>query len=363
MSLSSALWNLGDRHGRRLTWIYLGGLALVLLVLGWSPVRDRVFWRVESAIIRREARWTARLTTGEALLAAGRLEEAQAYLEQLDRRFPARDVRHGLDKERERLLLALGRTYEALGRRTLAIATYTRLALFDPRNWENHAALAGAHTRLDPNWSTPDEAGTALLELVRINPNQLQAVTDLATFYFEKPDFGSLVATVETYLRADLYIRSTSVLGASRVEQALDVDGTWHRVILRYPDAPAAPERFSLPTGGYSAEVRSVTLEPALLVGRPPAEPIVLLPQSVWTGDSVSSPRPGLFQSAGSETSIHVPLPPNLPPIATVEVELRLFKPMRDDLWALARRAYRSILRPQGLDSAAQLLFPREEVR
>ena len=363
MSLSSALWNLGDRHGRRLTWIYLAGLAAVLLTLGWAPVRNRVFWRVESALVAREARWVRRVETGEALLAAGRLEDAQAYLEQLDRRFPARDQRHALDKERERLLLALGRTYEALGRRNLALATFTRLATFDPRNWKNHEALAGAHTRLDPNWSTPDEAGAALTELLRINPNELQAVTDLATFYFEKPDFRSLAATVDTYLQADLYFMSFPALDSSPVEQVLEVDGTWHRVRLQYSDAPAAPGRFSLPTGGYSAEVRSVTLEPALLVGRPPAEPIVLLPQSVWTGDSVSSPRPGLFQSAGSETSIHVPLPPNLPPIATVEVELRLFKPMRDDLWALARRAYRSILRPQGLDSAAQLLFPREEVR
>jgi tetratricopeptide (TPR) repeat protein len=363
MSLSSALWNLGDRHGRRLTWIYLGGLALVLLVLGWSPLRQRLFWRVETALVAREAGWTRLVEAGEALLAAGRLDEAQAYLEQLDRRFPARDVRHALDKERERLLFALGRTYEALGRRTMALATFTRLATFDPRNWKNHAALAGAHTRLDPNWSTPDEAGAALTELLRINPNELGAVADLATFYFEKPDFPSLVAVMETYLRADLYVMSTPALDDSRVEQVLDVDGVWHRVRLPFPDAPSAPSRFSLPTRGYDAEVRSVTLEPALAVGRPPTEPIVLLPTSAWNGDSLLSPRPGLFRSTGSATAIQVPLPADLPPLATVEVELRLFKPMRDDLWALARRAYRSILRPQGLDSAAQLLFPREELR
>jgi len=363
MSLSSALWNLGERHGRRLTWIYLGSLVLLLLVLAVPYLRHRVFWRVESALVAREAQWARRVATGEALLAAGRLEEAQAYLEQLDRRFPARDVRHALDKERERLLLALGRTYEALGRRNLALTTFTTLATFDPRNWKNHAALAAAHTRLDPNWSTPDEAGLALMEVLRINPNQLEAVTDLATFYFEKPDFPSLVATIDTYLQADLYLMSFPALDTARVEQVLDVDGQWHRVTLRYPEAPAAPGRFSLPTGGYSAEVRSVVLKPALHVGRPPADPIVLWPQATWTGDSLSSPRPGLFQSAGSATTIQVPLPPALPPIATVEVELRLFKPMRDDLWALARRAYRSTLRPQGLDSAAQLLFPREEAR
>lgn len=363
MSLSSALWNLGDRHGRRLTWLYLGGLALALLVLGWSPVRNRVFWRVESALVAGEARWTRRVETGEALLAAGRLEEAQAYLEQLDRRFPARDVRHALDKDRERLLFALGGTYEALGRRNLALATFTRLAMFDPRNWKNHAALAAAHTRLESNWSTPDEAGAALIELLRINPNQLQAVTDLATFYFEKPDFGSLVATIETYLQADLYVMSFPALDGSRVEQVLDVDGTWHRLTLRYPDAPRAPGRFSLPTGGYSAEIRSVTLQPALMVGRDPAEPVVLFPETSWTGDSLASPRPGLFQSTGSETTIRIPLPRDLPPIASVDLELRLFKPVGDELWALARRAYRSILRPGGLDSAAQRLFPRPEVR
>lgn len=363
MTLSSALWNLGERHGRRLTWIYLGSLGLLLLVLGVPFIRQRVFWRVERALVAREARWASRVATGEALLAAGRLEDAQAYLEQLDRGFPARNVRHALDKERERLLLALGNTYAALGRRTMALTTFTNLAAFDPRNWKNHAALAAAHTRLDPNWSTPDEAGLALMEVLRIHPNQLEAVTDLATFYFEKPDFGNLVATMDTYLRADLYIMSRPALDTSRVEQVLDVDGSWHRVTLRFPEAPAAPGRFSLPTRGYSAEVRSVTLQPALLVGRPPGEPIVLLPEATWTGDSLSSARPGLFQSAGSATAIHVPLPPDLPPIAAVEVELRLFKPMNDDLWALARRAYRSVLRPQGLDSAAQLLFPRAEAR
>jgi hypothetical protein len=201
------------------------------------------------------------------------------------------------------------------------------------------------------------------MEVVRINPNQLQAVTDLATFYFEKPDFPSLVSAVETYLRADLYIRSTPALGASRVEQLIGVDGSWHRLRLRYADAPAAPDRFILPTRGYSAEVRSVTLEPALTAGRPPAEPIVLRPEPTWAGDSLSSPRLGLFQSKGSEAAIRVPLPRDLPPIATVEVELRLFKPMGDDLWAFARRAYLSVLRPEGLDSAAQVLFPRADFR
>jgi tetratricopeptide (TPR) repeat protein len=311
-------------------------------------------------VVERENRWRRRVAIGERMVADGRLPAAQAYLEDLNAAFPARDARHARDKERERLLLALGQTYEGLGRKNKALQTYTRLAQFDPRNWMNHEALADAYTRLDENWSMPEETGLALTELLRIYPNHLPSVAKLITYYFDRPDFRSIVTTFETYLNADLYIRGWPRLAADSIEQLIMVDGRWHQPVFTFPSAPAGARQFRLPVSRYNFEVRAITLRPALIVGRPPAGPIVLLPDSSWGGDSLRQRRPGLFEVTGPAGSLSVPLPGGLPPIASVEVDIRLYKPFDEEAWGLVHRAYRTILRPEGIVAAEDRLFPRE---
>lgn len=360
MSASSFFWRLGQRHGKKLTIGYLAVLCLLLVGFGVPQIRQRIFWRVQRVVVDREARWDRRLAVGERMVADSQFEAAQAYLEELDLAFPAQNPRHAKDKERERLLLALGQTYEALGRKNMALATYTRLATFDPRNWKNHEVVADAYTRLDENWSTPDEAGMALHELLRIYPNHLPSVSKLITFYFEKPDFRSIVASFETYLNADLYVRSWPRLANDSIEQLIMVNGTWQQLAFTFPSAPGGARQFKLPVGRYNFEIRSITLRPALAVGRSPATPITLRPDSSWGGDSVTQRRPGVFQVSGSGSALVVPLPPELPPIVSVEVEIRLFKPFDEDSWALVRRAYRTTLRPENIPVVEDRLFPWE---
>ena len=360
MSAASFFWRIGQRHGRKLTIGYLAVLCLLLVGFGVPQLRQRIFYRVQRVVVDQESRWDRRLVIGERMVADSQFEAAQGYLEELDRAFPAQNPRHAKDKERERLLLALGRTYEALGRKNMALATYTRLALFDPRNWKNHEVVADAYTRLDENWSTPDEAGAALHELLRIYPNHLPSVGKLITFYFERPDFRSIVTTFETYLNADLYIRSWPRLANDSVEQLIMVNGTWQQLAFTFPSAPRAARQFRLPVGGYNFEIRSITLNPALVVGRPPASPITLPHDASWGGDSVVQRRPGVFQVTGSGPALVVPLPPGLPPVSSVEVEIRMFKPFDEDSWALVRRAYRTILLPEMIPVVEDRLFPWE---
>ena len=126
---------------------------------------------------RWDGRWTLKVERGEELVAAGRWEEAIAYLQPLDRAFPARDVRHARDTERERILRALGRAYEDTGRKRLSLETYRRLVAFDTRNYRNHLALARTATLFDE----PEEALLHYRHILEIHPSHLPSLAAIMT--------------------------------------------------------------------------------------------------------------------------------------------------------------------------------------
>ena len=172
-----------QRHERSLA---IGYIALVVLFLGaftFFPVRSRILDGIQRGIHTWDNRWTRRLEVGEAMVRAGHYDEAVGYLEQLDREFPAKDVRHGRDKERERLLVALGRCYTELDRKSRAIETYQRLVRFDPRNYRNHYALGVAANKLLAGWAPAVEARDAFLQVLAINPNHLPSVRGAMAYH------------------------------------------------------------------------------------------------------------------------------------------------------------------------------------
>ena len=114
---------------RALILAWLAGSFLLLGVLGVWGIG---LGGAEKVLDRWGGRWVTRIERGESLLAEGRYEEAAEYLEALDDDFPARFVKHGLDRERERVLTLLGRSYVALERKGLNSSKIEFNLSFDP---------------------------------------------------------------------------------------------------------------------------------------------------------------------------------------------------------------------------------------
>ena len=85
--------------------LLLGALAAAGVIL--DRIRVPVLSRVEKILNYWDDRWSRRLEYGERLVNAKDYPQAVEYLEALDREFPAQNVKHKRDQERERLLRAL----------------------------------------------------------------------------------------------------------------------------------------------------------------------------------------------------------------------------------------------------------------
>jgi tetratricopeptide (TPR) repeat protein len=223
---------LGERHRRILQGAYVaalaGALAIVFVPFLRGAVAERAQWAFQSVQIG----WIERVERGEALVREGSYEEAIAYLEGLDARFPARVNRHSLDKERERILHGLGQSYEAMGRKRLTLETYRRAVGFDPRNVANHFALAAAALRLDE----AEEARVHLEHVLQIDPSHLPALEAVIGLDFERGDFAGVSSRFESYLAAfrvhdEMEIR----LGDTVVLVPIPIDGSARTVRAPIP--------------------------------------------------------------------------------------------------------------------------------
>lgn len=217
---------------RSLALAYLVVLAGAVIAVLVPRIREPVARRVEGAFDIAEAGWIARVEEGEALLADGRYEAAAAYFVDLDERFPARHNIHALDKERERVLRGLGEAYEALGRKGRALDAYRRAVAFDPRNVENHYALAAAALRLGEG----AEAERHLSLLLEIHPSHAPAVRDLIGIEYERGDYAAVRETFETYVGAFRMAEVSARVGDRVLTAQLPVDGETHRLRFGVPE-------------------------------------------------------------------------------------------------------------------------------
>lgn len=234
--------------------VAVGGLLI-------PPVREAVAWRVDAAFDMAEAGWIRRVEEAEALLAEARFEEAAVRLESLDERFPARNNIHSLDKERERVLIGLGRANEGLGRKGRALDAYRRAVVFDPLNVENHHALAAAAIRLGEE----AEAERHLRLILDTYPAHERAARDLIAILSEAGDFRAVRETFERYVVA-YRVKEILVTAADHTATAvIPEDGATHtlRVSLR-PGSTARTVRIE-------PEVESVAVEQVRWRARPVA--------------------------------------------------------------------------------------------
>lgn len=336
------------RHWERwLTLAYLAVLGGTLAALAVRPVRVGLLEQTERAVRWWDDRWTRRLERGERLLASARYEEAAAYLARLDLRFPARGVKHGRDRERERLLAALGTAFAAQDRKRLALAALTDLVRFDERNYRNHFQLARAALRFDE----PDLAREELLRVLEIHPSHLPSVTELARMQFDAGRYAEVVTTVQTYLEARRWV-DLPVDGpgwAGRVRSAVDGQGHWTPVGSGTLPDPAV---FRIAAGGYGIAVDSVAYAPAFVPGRVSAASAGFA-VAASNLDILSTPT----RLRPSADTVVLSVGALAGRVGRLDAHLRVLIPMDPALWSMVVQSLENLLRMEEIEGLARWVY------
>lgn len=332
------------RYERRflVAWVLLLSLGLVLLAV--PPLRDRVFWRVEALLRGREAAWARAVDQGEHLLEEGRLDEAEAHLVGLDRRFPARTARGRRDTDRERLLRTLALTYEAQGRSNRALLAWQAAEAYDPRNYRNSYELGAAWERLEGTWTIPVEARDAFARVLEIHPTHLPSLRGVLRYDFDRGAFAEVIVRWESFLGAHQYLSLPLSLGGTTSATVVPVDGDWHDVALTGHFSDSLSLR--LGTAGFPLEVRDVRLDLPLRAGAP---------GPVMTRGS--SADPVIADPGDPGTEVTVLLPPGAPAGVRLRFQVRIRRPVDAETWRMVETSYRNRLDPGGsLRAAARVV-------
>jgi len=317
-----------ERNRRPLIAGYLAVLGLVCLTVLLPPLRGAMADGVERLVALRAEAWKARIAEAEALVAAERFSEARPVLESLDRRFPAHTRLHALDRDRERILHALGATYRALDRKRLALDTYRRAVAFDSLNVANRFALASTALA----FAEPDEATEQLEAILDMYPPHPAATRELIALRFEDSDYDGVAAAFERYVRGFRVHPFLAVTGGERRIVRLPVDGRRHEI-----DVP-------VPAGAGEIELR-------------PTYPTVEIAAVAWTGRPRAG-EPGASSgaatplAAASEGGARYGLGPDA---ASARLTIAAGIPLDTATWLRVETAYRNLLRLEEL----ALLEPR----
>ncbi len=332
------------RRNERLTaWLLAGAVGLACIGILAPPIRDRLLDRAQMSVARWDDRWTERVDRGEELLAAGRYEEAAAYLEQLDGVHPARHVNHGRDVERERVLRALGGANLALGRKRASLDALRRAVVFDERNYLNHFTLANAALEL----GEPEEALAAFERVLAIHPNHLPTVSALIAYHFDRADYGSVASTFEAYLDAYLIHKATVELGGVVLPADVRVDGRYHGIeapLVADAGAPARGRSVTVNGGPHPIRVAAVTLVQPRRAGVLDPEPIELGVPGGWSGED----------EMGGAGAARIPIGASDVEVARARVVLRLLKPVDAETWEMIATSYRNLLANDALEVARE---------
>lgn len=321
------------RHERAVAWTWVALVAGFLALLVLPPTRQWLLGRVETGVRASEARWTSRLEEGERLLAAGAYTLAEQRLETLNREFPARDVRHGRDKEKERLLLALTATYTRLERKGRALRAAQALAAFDPLNYRNHYALALVSDHFLSGWALAPEARDAYAAVLAIHPSHMPSMRGYVAYHAARGEWPEVRRIWQVYLDAFLLQPVTLRVGRDSATVAAHATGLGQEVEFLLP-AGATGDSLRFDARGMALALDRVTLVHPLragTAGRRADQPLAL-----------AGPLRG-------DTGLAVPLPDGSGELERVRVSLRLFKPADKALWNSVAAAYRNLLDWDGL--------------
>lgn len=329
------------RHERALVVAWLAGCAALVATMAiWGLALNGA----ERAVDAASEGWVRELAQAEALLAGGDSSRALAQLERLERDCPATFIKHRQDRERERLLAALGEAYRAEGRKKRALETLERAVTFDPKNFGNHFRLAELARELGED----DRARRAYEAVLAIHPTHLPSVAASMDMDFAAGRYGPVVDTFERYVDAWQLATVHLRAGATRVALDLPVDGRVHVLERECPVEVGWSGAITLETHGYSARVVSLEAIPALLAGEAPRPPLRLGTDATWTAAGGTNPASGELLASDTSATLASPTITATHGIARVRIELALFRSLSPTMWKQAEKSF-----------ANRLLVPR----
>ena len=345
------------QHERRLAALWLGFTLLLALIVVVKPVRTRVLSRVQAAVDLWDRRWERRLAHGQALVDAKRYAEAGPFLTALDASFPARHARYGRDKEREVLLALLARTYEALGHKTIAMATWTRLVRFDSLNYRNHVAYAQAAERLLGGWAEAPEARDGYAHALRILPSHLPSARGYIKFYLDRGEYLTVREAYRAYLDAFLIEHFTITAGDTSVDVPMAVDGNPQMLDVALSRPANWRGDLVIASGVYPLAVESAWVLPAATVGAATARAPHLLDLAGLSARRMTKSGPAWIPD-DSTGALRMPVQADAQGIARVQLRLRAFKLMDAKLWGTVVQSYKNLLDGPGLADATSRTAP-----
>ena len=347
-ALRARLSNAFQRNERKLIVAYLSVLAAATVFLAAAPVRRPLLHRAQKAAALWDDRWSRRLAEAEALVAAGALDSAVVHLERLELEFPARNVKHKRDAERERLLQALGRTYLALGSNERALINLRKLVAFDDRNFANHYELAQACIQAGEE----AEAQLHLLHALAINPTHLPSLRSHVKLAYDVADYKTVVSAYESYLRAFMPQEVQASAGDSTFLLEMPADEYFHDLSVLFPKPAGWRGGLGFETGGLQLELERVTVLGALQIGKLGRDSVVFAPTAEpWITNPINAADSARAQASGLQVSA---------PAGGVEriiLRARMRKPVDPALWAMVERSYRNLLNTDGLARARAASF------
>jgi tetratricopeptide (TPR) repeat protein len=300
------------------------------------------------------ARWPRRVAEGERLVDAKRYAEAVVFLEELDRDFPALYVKHRFDREKERLLTALGRAYTGLDKKKRALETFERLVQFDPRNWANHLALAEACV----TFVELDRAKQAFAAVLAIHPSHLPALKGLIQLHYDGSLYANIPPLYEAYL--DAYVLAPLTLSFAERSVVLEVpaDGRPHRVEAALELPAGWRGEMCLATRGWSVTVGAIELTAPLragVAGVPEMLRVEVPPNAgEWKAQSAQETRPGVFAAQDKSARICRDLAAPASGTARIALEITVYKALDAGLWTEVETSYKNRLAWEALEIARQ---------
>ena len=349
----SGMLDYARRHERALALLWLVAVGLVGASVIVEPIRTRVLDRAQGIVQWQQGRWLERVQEGERLVTGGRWAEAVTYLERLDSVHPARNVRHARDKERERVLRLLARSYEALDRRARTIETYRRLVAFDPNHYRNYFDLAQASERLLSRATMAPEARDAYAAALAVFPAHLPSVRGYIKYYLDHAEFIPVVESYERYLNAYLVQPVRVRLGDAVVDLPVLVDGRPRDYEIPFATVWSGGDNLTIATGGFASAVERAEVLPAVRVGvvdRADAFPLDLTDSRLIEFQVVA---PGVYRPLGTGSALESPIHGEPGPVRGVRLRIALFKPVDRELWTAVSKSYRNLLDDAGRVAAA----------
>ena len=322
----------------------LGGISSAGILLG--RIRVPVLNSVQEFVNYWDDRWSRRVEYGERLVNSKQYADAVDYLATLDRIFPAQNVRHRRDIERERILRGLGRSYSEMGKKRLTLETYRRLVEFDPRNFESRYLFAQACVK----FNEIDLAQEHLTGLLKFHPTHLPSVQTSLKIFFDRGNFRAVVDRYEAYLNAFLVQPLTVALGGATTSFNMPVDGQFHDVDLRLLREPRSAAELTVQVGQFAIEVERVRLQAPLVVGKTGVRVTPIWPgPTSWKFQEMVRVASGRYRGLEPGASLRLEVPPQPEGIAAVYLRLRLFKPIDQSMWNMVRTSYERLLRYEDL--------------